>query len=370
MTAQLSTRALGRATLARQFLLDRTDAPLAEVVERLAGLQAQAPIPPYWALWTRIRRFDPATLSEAIAARDVVRIASLRGTVFAMTVADAAFFRGFVGSLYDAEASGGSGPHAAGLAGIGKQQLAAVARELLSDGPVAASSLKDGLAERFPDRDPVDLLYGVRAALPLVQTPPRGLWGRPGGLTYCELRDWTGVDVHSRPAAEIAVRRYLAAFGPASPADMQAWCGLTGLREVFERMRDDLVVLRTESGGEVFDLPDAPRPGEDVAAPVRILAPFDNLILSHRDRTRLIDPQTRRYLMSRNGTVPATVLVGGRVAGVVNVESATKARAVATVGVFGRMRVRDRDRVAAEARRLLRFRFPDATDRDVRFTEI
>ena len=159
--------------------------------------------------------------------------------------------------------------------------------------------------------------------------------------------------------------RYLAAFGPASVRDVQTWSGLTGLREVADRLRPGLRTFLDENGTELLDLPDAPRPAPDTPAPARLVAEFDNLILSHADRSRVIDEQARARIFTPNGVFPGTVLVNGFVAGTWRIDRSAGA-ATLTVEPFGKMTVKDRDAVRAEAGRLLAFAAPGAAH-DVRF---
>jgi hypothetical protein len=161
------------------------------------------------------------------------------------------------------------------------------------------------------------------------------------------------------------VTRYLAAFGPAAVADVQAWSGLTRLGEVVDRLRPGLRAFRDERGRELLDLPDAPRPGPDTPAPVRLVAEFDNLILSHADRARVVSDDNRLRLYTRNGIFPGTVLIDGFVGGVWRL-TRSRRTAVLTVELFGPVPSRDRDAVGDEARRLLGFA-ADGDSHEIRF---
>jgi Winged helix DNA-binding domain len=162
------------------------------------------------------------------------------------------------------------------------------------------------------------------------------------------------------------VTRYLGAFGPATARDVAAWSGLTGLRAVMEQLRPSLVTFRDEQGVELFDLPSAPRPGEEVPAPVRLAAEFDNLLLAHADRSRVVHPDHLKRFYTINGIFPGSVLLDGFVAGMWRL-ARTKSTATLTVELFGP--TRERDRVAGEAERLLAFCAPGVT-RDIRFGAI
>ncbi|MFX1758362.1 Uncharacterised protein [Rhodococcus gordoniae] len=367
MTAPVLTdRALGRATLARQHLLRRSSTDALTMIEHLLGLQAQAPLAPYFALWTRIRNFRPEALSDLLESRAVVRIALMRGTVFAVSGADAHALRPWVQPVLDRGVDANRA-HRAGLDGLDRTALVSVARELLAGTPRSQAELRPLLAERFPDQDPAALSHAVRCLLPLVQVPPRGLWGRSGQPRLAHLDEYVGPPP-VLPGPDRLILRYLAAFGPASVQDAQAWCGLTRLGEIVDRLRPQLVVFRDERGAELFDLPDAPRPDPSIPAPVRILAPFDNVLLSHSDRTRFVSDEDRTRIMTRNGIIAPLLLVGGTVAGSARVMNG---RTTATVEMtpWRTITASGRSALEAEGMRLLNFAAPGADTHDVRILD-
>ncbi|WBB62195.1 winged helix DNA-binding domain-containing protein [Streptomyces sp. WMMC500] len=286
----LSTRRLNRALLARQLLLDRVDMPLTDAVAHLLGLQAQAPRPPYHALAARLRGFDPAALSALLESREVVRLVTLRSTVHLHTPADALTLRPFSAPALERELRTFRGR----LQGVDLDRLTALTRELAEPGPVSLREIGDELRREWPEHDPLALKVAARILLPLVQVPPRGLWGRGGQVAHATARSWLGAEPAADPDVAPLVLRYLAAFGPASVRDMQAWCGVTRLRPHFEALRPRLRTFRDERGTELFDLPDAPRPAADTPAPARFLGEFDNLTLAHADRTRVVSDEFRR----------------------------------------------------------------------------
>jgi hypothetical protein len=280
----LSRRALNRTLLARQHLLERVARPPLEVVEHVVGLQAQEPIDPYVALWSRIADFDPQTLSDALAERRAVRIGLMRTTLHLVTTDDAlglaplmdpVLRRAFASTAFDKA-----------LAGADKAAVVEAARQALERAPMTPSELGRHLAERWPDRDAQALSLLARYHLPLVQVPPRGLWRQTGRATNSTLQAWIGRESEAVPVGDV-VRRYLRAFGPATVSDIRTWSWLTGLREVVERLRPELRTYRDERGRELLDLEDGVIADEDLPAPIRFLPQYDNVFLSHEDRSRI-----------------------------------------------------------------------------------
>ncbi|MEU6763421.1 winged helix DNA-binding domain-containing protein [Streptomyces sp. NPDC046853] len=327
-TLTLTPRALNRATLARQHLLDRTTTPVREAVAHLAGLQAQEPQEPFIGLWSRLHAFTPDQLDQALTDRHVVRTHLMRRTVHLVTGDDAlawrprhdAMLRQRVLATYRSE-----------LSGIDLDEVAAAGRAVMADQrPRTMAELVQALQDRWPDpprRALGELL--VAALIPMVQLPPRGLWQQKAGVRNLPLTTWLGQDdtllPEATPPPETAVtpppepedpvgrqlvRRYLAAYGPAATADIRAWSGLAGLPAAVKAMRDELITFRDERGRTLFDLPDAPRPSPDTPAPVRFLPAFDNAILGYQDRSRIIDDA--HLGLSVEGR--RAVLVDGRVA--------------------------------------------------------
>ncbi|MPY38320.1 winged helix DNA-binding domain-containing protein [Streptomyces adustus] len=345
----LGVRALNRATLDRQLLLRRSPLSAGAAIEHLLGLQAQNVKPPYYALAARLDRFTPQELSGAMAAREVVRIVTMRSTIHTHTAADCLTLRPFVQPARDRELTN----FRKGLTGVDLDRLAVLARELVEAAPRTMKELREALLAQWPDADPQALAVAARCLLPLVQVTPRGLWGHSGQVALTTAERWLGRPAEPAPAAETVVLRYLAAFGPASVQDMQTWAGLTRLREVFERLRPRLVTFRDESGVELFDLPDAPRPDPDTPAPPRFLPEFDNLLLSHADRTRVV-PRELRGRSWRGNQAYRTLLVDGFLAGVW--KPADDGLVVELFGTLGGAR---RDEVVAEGERLLALTHPE-----------
>ncbi|WP_392894918.1 winged helix DNA-binding domain-containing protein [Streptomyces sp. LN699] len=318
----LDTRALGRATLARQMLLDRAHVPVLDAVAHLCGLQAQAPQEPFVGLWSRLRAFDPAGLCDLLTGRAVVRTHLMRRTVHLVTADDALAWR----SRHDAMVRQRVlGTYRADFAGTDLDELAAAGRAVMADGePRSMTELARALGRPTPGPRPLGEML-VAALLPMTQMPPRGLWRTKAGVRNVLLSSWLGREVDppspdaSDPVGQALVRRYLAAFGPAASADVRAWCGLAGLPAAIAAMREELVTFRDERGRELLDLPDAPRPDPDTPAPVRFLPAFDNAILGYHDRGRIIDDAHRGLSVAGE----RVVLLDGRVSGTWTVEDGT-----------------------------------------------
>ncbi|MGW4403589.1 winged helix DNA-binding domain-containing protein [Nonomuraea sp. NPDC004702] len=320
----LSTRALNRATLARQLLLDRAGLPVLDAVGHLCGLQAQEPQEPFTGLWSRLRAFDPAALSDLLTGRDVVRTHLMRRTVHLVTAADVLAWR----SRHDAMLRQRVlGVYRRELAGVDLDELAAAGWAVLADGePRSMSQLARAVADRWPGPGPRALGEMLVAALvPMAQLPPRGLWRTRAGVRNLPLSSWLGREVDppsadgSDPVGQALVRRYLAAYGPAATADLRAWSGLAGLPKAVAAVRDELVAFRDERGRELLDLPGAPRPDPGTPAPVRFLPAFDNAVLGYDDRGRIIDREHRGLSVAG----ARMVLVDGRVAATWTVEDDT-----------------------------------------------
>ena len=206
--------------------------------------------------------------------------------------------------------------------------------------------------------------YTVQGMLPLVHVPPRGTWGRGGAVPAVLAEQWLGRALSDDRSPDELIVRYLAAFGPASVADVQEWSGLTGLRDAVERLRPRLRAFHDESGRELFDLPDAPRPDPVTPAPVRFLPEYDNLILGHADRSRMLTDEHRKALWTKNGLL-AAALVDGTVAATWRIDRDRK-RAVLTIDPLRRLAKRERVALAEEGERLLDFTDPEPAH-DVRF---
>ena len=360
---RLDQRALNRATLARQLLLERSDVAPLDVVAHLVGLQAQVPLNPYHALWSRIARFDPTSVGRLLEERALVRVVCMRGTIHLVTAADCVLL-GPLSHPVLAREMRLHRDHAATLAAIDLAPVLAFGRTLFAE-PQTIPKARAAFAAEFPDLDPATLVFACRNNLVLVQVPPRGVWGKAAQVTLATAESWLGRPLVARPSVDEVVLRYVAAFGPVVVADAAAWSGLTGMREVFDRLHPRLRTFVDHRGRELFDLPDAPRPGGDVAAPTRFLPEYDNVLLSHADRSRFSvdDPAVREIWDGRSlhGTVLHDGLVKGAWVGVRD-ESGGVTVEVRHVAVPKRAATS----IEAEGRRLARFLEPNAGAHDVR----
>jgi hypothetical protein len=343
------------------MLLARADVAPADAIGRLIGMQAQEPRPPFVGLWSRLAGFERDALHRAYHDREVVRATLMRGTLHAFAAADYLVFRATLQPVLD-RALRGVGARAAGIDG---ERLIPAAREILAAGPRTFNELRPLLAERFPDADERILGLAVRMLVPLVMIPTADRWAFPADSRFGLAEAWLERPLAQPENVEGLVLRYLATFGPGSAADAQTWSGLQGVRGVLDGMRPRLSVFRDERGRELFDLPEAPPPEDDVPAPPRFLPEFDNLLLAHADRRRVLADEHRPLVtMPKNLRIRATFLVDGFVAGTWRVERKRKA-ATLYATPFGPIAQDAADALLAEGEGLVRFLEPDAGAFDV-----
>ena len=356
----LDRRELNRALLERQMLIQRRRlAPLA-AVERLVAMQAQVPRDPYVALWSRLDGFDPASLSSLIESRRAVRMTLLRATLHLVSARDALALRPMFQRVVERMFFGQKAFRDA-AEGVDLDEVVREFRRALEERPGTRADLSRVVAERWPSRDATNLGYAMYL-LPTVQVTPRGLWGSSAKADVTTLEHWLGVDSLG-PAADPTslVRRYLAAYGPATAADFATWSGLAGMREAFEKLRPALRTFRDERGRELFDVPRAPLPHPDTPAPVRFLPEYDNALLGHDDRSRLIHVHVQQWTAVGWGLV----LVDGFVAARWKLEE-SKSNALLRVEPFRRLSPAERSDVREEGKRVAEFLAAASAKREVR----
>jgi len=345
MAKEISRRELNRTLLSRQLLLGSVALKTDHAVERVVALQAQVASPPYFGLWSRVHGFEPSQLMALRDSEHVVRAALLRSTLHWVTAADYRWIRPVIQPALEKAWQGFFG---ARKSGIEVGPLCEVARGLLSAGPISLSQLSDGLLQEFPAWNKEAMEYGVRTHLPLVQVSPAGSWKGGTAARYQMVTVDEVVD-----AARL-VKRYLAAFGPATARDVAAWAGFTAIGKTLEAMRGELVEYRDEAGRVLYDLPGLEIIDGDFPAPVRFVAEYDNLVLSHADRSRVLPEVHRKKVLLTAGRVSATVLIDGFVGGVWKLEREKKLVRI-RVELFAEPSKRLRKEIDTEGARLLNF---------------
>jgi Winged helix DNA-binding domain len=360
----LSDRALGRATLARQLLLERSAMDPVDAVAHLVGLQAQEPPDPYLALWSRLDGFDPEVVSRALEDRRLVRIVVMRGTIHLVTAEDALVIRPLMQPVLDAELTRHS-QYKDHLTAMDLGPIMTKLRPLVAEEPRSPRELRAVIAAAYPDLDAGALAYACRNLLDLVQVPPRGVWGKTSQVRQIPLDTWVGRPIAEKPSIDEVALRYFGAFGPAAVADLSAWCRLTGMREVVDRVVDRLRPFRDERGRELWDLPDAPRPDPETPAPVRFLPEYDNVLLSHADRRRFLNEERRVVLGTGSRAVHGVVLLDGEGCGTWRTEQDDDGGVTLTVDHAGRIAQKAASSLRAEGRRFLKLLAPGAAAREV-----
>ena len=357
----LSRRELNRALLGRQLLLGREPRGVAETVEHLVAMQAQNPRDPYVALWTRLQDFDPHELGRMVAEREAVRVPLLRTTLHLVTARDCLGLAPLLRPVLERGFWTGT-PFGRKVKGIDIDAVLAAGRDLLDEQPRTNAQLRALLGERWPTYDAASLAYAIHHLVPVVQVPPRGVWGGTGVPTWATAERWLGRPLDPAPSIDRLVVRYLAAFGPATVMDVQAWSGLTRLREVAERLRPRLRTFRDPDGRELFDLPGAPRPDPDTPAPPRFLPEYDNVVLGHADRTRIVPGDAIWKWEFPDPAFRSPLLIDGFVQAAWHLE---QDRDSATLVVEPLAPLPDPAAMEAEATRLLELLAPEAERRTI-----
>lgn len=350
MNDTVTSRGLSRATLARQMLLRREKLDVVHAVERLVGMQAQLARAPFVGLWTRLEGFERKALQTALDEKRMVRATFLRGTLHLASTKDFVALRGTVQLALDAALTGVLRER---VRDIDTKEVIAVARAFFRE-PHSFDDLRKAFGD---DGDIRAKAFAARCLVPLVQL-------HDGSARFVLAESYLGKKIPTLVDAPEIVRRYLAAFGPATVADAQAWSGIPNLKSAFASLASELVTLRDEKKRELFDLKNAPRPPEDTPAPPRFLPEFDNVVLSHKDRKRFVGDAHRKAIYLPGLRVAPTFLAGGLVSGTWKVERA-KTKAMLTATAFAKLPKNDREVLAAEAKALVRFIEPEASTFDV-----
>ena len=354
----LTKRQLNRALLARQMLLERQKAAPLAAIAQVVGMQAQIPRPPFGGLWTRLKDFEREDLLRLIRDKKAVRATTMRGTIHLHTVDDYLLLRPALATFLASAANTVVGKR---IQGVDVEAIYETGREFFGETAASFDAFRKHLDTTHPKLDTRALAYTVRLGIPLVMVPTDVMWGFPGNAGFTLAERWLGRKVPTEYQLEKIVLRYLAGFGPATPADAQNWSGLRGLRPVFEKLRPRLVTFRDEKKRELFDLPDAPRPDEDTPAPVRFLPEYDNAVLGHADRTRIVSDEYRKRFVTTNLIVLGSFLVDGFGAGTWRTEEKKKVVTL-LLRAFAKVTKRTISELEAEGEAMLRFYFPEARE--------
>lgn len=364
----LTRRQLNRATLARQLLLERADLPVVEAVGRLAGMQMQEELPVHVGLWSRLAGLTREAVAAAFADRSLVRGTAMRGTLYALT-ADAF---GWVRPTIEPSLAEDALKYVRKTASA--EQVGAAIDHLttrLADGPLTAEEMRDAVDALMPGCDVRTVAYAARMALPLVQLPGGGRAGVSAFSTktpFALAETWLGRPLASAPDHPELVRRYLAAYGPATAPDVGAWTGVPGANALLKGMTHQLVTYRSEAKTLLYDIFGGLLPDPETPAPPRLLPAFDNLLLSHKDRTRVVTDEHRARLYQKgNLRILASILIDGQAVGTWRLETKRNAASLVIVP-FVPIAKTDRLALEAEAETLARFLEPSARTWDIDFT--
>ncbi|MBE0579333.1 winged helix DNA-binding domain-containing protein [Devosia sp.] len=311
MPETLTDRQLNRATLARQWMLERADVAISDAVAFLLGLQAQTSNGPYQGLWNRLAGFRHQNLTALIEDKTLLRATTMRTTLHLHTAADMRSIRPVMQSVLDRS---WTATFRKRFADADHDAVHRRGVELLDEAPMTSGALGKRLAETWPNSEPLALAQLLHCRETLIQTPPTRIWGHGGAPLLSRIENWTGRGLDNPPALPDLVRRYLAAYGPASVMDMQSWSGLTRLAPAFEALKGELVEFTGADGRTLYDLPDGPRPDPDTPAPVRFMPEYDNVWLGFADRFRIQPELARSRMVLVNGYV-ATYTVDGFISG-------------------------------------------------------
>jgi hypothetical protein len=360
----LKLRDLNRATLARQMLLKREPLPVHTAVERLVGLQAQLPVAPYVGLWTRLCDFSREGLAREIECRKIVKATMMRATLHVCTADDYLRFRTTLQPMLS-----GAGDAIVEQRGgkFDSKKLLTEAKRYIGEKPRTFAEISEWAVKLMPGQDVGALRYTVRTNLALVQTPITTGWSYSAKPEFTLAESWIGRPIALQDNLPELVHRYLAAFGPASVTDAQTWLGMK-LKDTFEKLRPKLRTYRDEGRRDLFDLPNPSLPDGEIPAPVRFLPEFDNLLLSHSNRTRVLADEFRSKVYLPGLRVAATVLVDGFVRAAWKVER-SKDAATLMIEPFAKLSKPELTALKEEGGRLIRFVEANAKSYEVRIAK-
>ena len=309
--AVLSTRALNRALLARQFLLERSDQSIEGVLQSVGGLQTQYAPSGYIGLWSRVERFERAQLTAALESRRVIQGTLMRATIHMVAAAD---YWPMEVAVRAARREWWLRAAGSQVTSLDSEGIERAIRDELADGPLRQKDLSARLKERGYDGPQ----SGINILADIVRVPPTGTWDQRRADLYGLAADWLSPpkNLTERDGVELLIRRYLGGFGPAAVADVANWMGVNigTVREVAATL--ELGSFRDEGGRALVDLPDAPLLDPDTPAPARFLPVWDATLLVHARRTLILPEEFRpRVFNTKTPHSVNTFLLDGQVAG-------------------------------------------------------
>jgi hypothetical protein len=361
----MDSRQLNRTLLARQHLIKRSNMSISAILHHLIGMQSQVPTSPYISLWSRIEKFQHDSLSQLLLDRGAIRMALMRSTIFLVTGYDGLSIRPLMQSVMERTLQGNFG---SGLTVLDYDEFTKTIRNLVECQPRTLNELGKILKETWVDSKPDSLAAAARNLVPLVQIPPRGIWGAKGKAVYTSAEHWLSQSLVTDYSLETLILRYLKAYGPATISDIQYWSGLTQIREVIAGLRDQLNIYLNEDGIELFDVFDLEIPENDTSVPVRFLAEFDNILLSHKNRSRIISEEYRDRVFTVNGIIKATFLIDGFVQGLWRIENQSNSTTL-IIEPFRPLLKVDKEELVIEGTKLIDFVHMNTKVKDIQFLE-
>jgi len=340
------------------MLLERVELDAVTAIERLAGMQAQYSPSPYIGLWSRVRDFKRDELEAALAAQLVYKATLMRGTLHLVSARQFDLFR--IASRFPRHVWS-EGPRQLVERGVDVDALREEILVALDAQPLKKPELERAFRHRIPTDLPDWVAFSVIVSVgAAINHHEDARFGHFAGSRY---RRAPLPEASPEDAIRAVVRSYLAAFGPATRADLAGWLGRSV--STFAGALDtlDLLTFETDDGRKLVDLPDAPRPDASIPAPVRFLPKWDNLLLAYDRRERVLPEELRKTVIRKNGDVLSTFLVDGMVAGAW--EAPLRGRAMMNLTPFTSISVKHRRAVEREAESLLAWLRPDSAGGEV-----